>query len=162
MTSKGTVLVTGCSDGGIGSALALEFQKRGFYVFATARDISKMSALQDLPNVSMLTLDVVKSSDIASAVELVTKQTGGTLDYLINNAGQNHFMPVLDEDILKAKTLFGTNVWGPLTLTQALSPLIIKAKGSFVFITSIAGYANVPWMGRSSLSSLSLLKPRPN
>ena len=150
MTSAGTVLITGCSDGGIGSALAVDFQKRGFHVFATARDITKMSELQNLPNVTMVTLDVVKTVDIENAVKIVTKETGGSLDYLINNAGRNHFMPILDEDIPEVKRLFEINVWGPLALTQAFSPLIIKSKGSIVFITSIAGYVNVPWMGMSS------------
>lgn len=110
-----------------------------------------MSELRNLPKVTMLTLDVVKKPDIVRAVEVVTRETGGTLDYLINNAGHNHFMPILDEDIPEVKRLFEINVWGPLAITQAFSPLVIKAKGSFIFITSIAGYANIPWMGTSSL-----------
>jgi NAD(P)-dependent dehydrogenase (short-subunit alcohol dehydrogenase family) len=144
-----TVLITGCSDGGIGSALALAFQQRGFHVFATARNTTKMSNLADLPNVTLLTLDVTDSTTIKAAVDTVAKETGGTLDFLVNNAGRNHFMPLLDEDIDQTKELFDTNVWGPLAVTQAFSPLVIKTKGSFVFVTSIAGYSNTPWMGMS-------------
>jgi short-subunit dehydrogenase len=47
-----SVLVTGCSAGGIGYALAEQFQKRGLTVFATTRTISKMDGLKDLPNTS--------------------------------------------------------------------------------------------------------------
>jgi NAD(P)-dependent dehydrogenase (short-subunit alcohol dehydrogenase family) len=144
-----TVLITGCSDGGIGSALALAFQQRGFHVFATARNTTKMSNLADLPNVTLLTLDVTDSTTIKAAVDTVAKETGGTLDFLVNNAGRNHFMPLLDEDIDQTKELFDTNVWGPLAVTQAFSPLVIEAKGSFIFVTSIAGYSNTPWMGTS-------------
>lgn len=147
MSSPKTVLITGCSDGGIGSSLAKVFQQRGLRVFASARDTGKMSEIASLPNVTTLTLDVVKPSDIANAVELVKKETGGTLDYLINNAGHNHFMPVLDIDIEEARSLYETNVWGPLAITQAFSPLVIKAVGSMVFITSISGHVNCPWMG---------------
>lgn len=148
MTSRVTVLITGCSDGGIGSALALVLQKRGLHVFATARDPSKMSNLNGLSNITTLTLDVVNSADIRAAVELVTKQTGGTLNYLISNAGRNHFMPILDEDLNVVKNLFEVNFYGPLAITQAFAPLLIKAKGMAVYITSVSGYINVPFMGR--------------
>lgn len=152
MNSRETVLITGCSDGGIGSALALVLQQRGLHVFATARDPSKMSDLNGLPNVTMLTLDVVKTDHIKAAVELVTKQTGGTLNYLINNAGRNHFMPILDEDLDVVRDLFEVNFYGPFAITQAFAPLLIKAKGLAVYITSISGYVNVPFMGKSRSS----------
>lgn len=148
MASKETVLITGCSDGGIGSALALVLQQRGLHVFATARDPSKMSELSGLPNITMLTLDVVKPDDIKNAVEIVTKQAGGTLNYLINNAGRNHFMPILDEDLDTVRSLFEVNFYGPLALTQAFAPLLIKAKGMAVYITLVSGYINVPFMGK--------------
>lgn len=148
MTSKQTVLITGCSDGGLGSALAVVMQQRGLHVFATARDASKMSALDGLPNVTMLTLDVVQPAHIKAAIESVSKKTGGTLDYLISNAGRNHFMPILDEDQDTVRNLFEINFYGPLALTQAFAPLLIKAKGMAIFVTSIAGYCNVPYMGK--------------
>ncbi|KAJ0120057.1 hypothetical protein J7T55_000910 [Diaporthe amygdali] len=156
MTSRVTVLITGCSDGGIGSALALALQKRGLHVFATARDPSKMSKLNDLSNITTLTLDVVNSADIRAAVELVTKQTGGTLNYLISNAGRNHFMTILDEDLDVVRNLFEVNFYGPLAVTQAFAPLLIKAKGMAVYITSVSGYINVPFMGTYAASKRSL------
>lgn len=156
MAPNKTVLITGCSDGGIGSALAIVLQQRGLHIFATARDASKMSALKDLPNVTMLTLDVIKSEQIKDAVDFVIKQTGGALDYLVNNAGRNHFMPILDEDLDTVRDLFEVNFYGPLAVTQAFAPLLIKAKGMAVFITSISGYVNVPFMGTYSASKRSL------
>jgi NADP-dependent 3-hydroxy acid dehydrogenase YdfG len=105
-----TVLITGCSDGGIGSALATTFHERGYHVFATARNVSKMSALADLQNTTLLVLDVGDSGQISAAVEAVKKETGGTLNILINNAGHNHFSPVLDIDIAAAKNVYETNL----------------------------------------------------
>ncbi|KAI0095586.1 cytochrome P450 [Daldinia grandis] len=54
-----------------------------------------MAKLRDLPNVMPLALDVIKLTDIRAAVEAVSKETGGTLDYLISNAGRNHFFKLL-------------------------------------------------------------------
>ncbi|KAJ6031425.1 hypothetical protein N7540_002157 [Penicillium herquei] len=155
MTPK-TVLITGCSDDGIGYGLALEFQKQGYHVFATARNVDKMTKLNGLPNVSLLKLDVTEPSQIEAAVSKVGVQTGGTLDILVNNAGRNHFMPYLDEDEEEVKKLFEINVWGPLRVTKAFVPLLIKAQGSIAFITSISGYLNVPFMGTYSASKRSL------
>ncbi|KAI1875381.1 hypothetical protein JX265_004439 [Neoarthrinium moseri] len=131
MSSTQTVLITGCSDGGIGSALALIFPQRGFHVFATARDVSKMSKLNCLSNVTLLTLDVVKSDHMKVVVETVSQQTGGTLNCFISNAGRNHFIPDLDENLDQVKELFDINLWGPIALTQAFAPLLIKAGGTY-------------------------------
>lgn len=154
--SKQTILITGCSDGGIGSALAIVFQKRGFHVFASARDPTKMSTLKDLPNITLLTLDVVKSADIKDAVDTISEKTNGTLDYLISNAGRNHFMPILDEDLDTVRNLFEINFFAPISLAQAFAPLLIKAKGMAVFIASTAGYLNIPYMGNCTCHNSSL------
>lgn len=154
MNTRETVLITGCSDGGLGSALAVVMQQRGLHVFATARDPSKMSDLHGLPNVTTLVLDVVKPTDIKAAVDLVSEQSGA-LNYLICNAGRNHFMPILDEDLDTVKKIFDINFYGPLAITQAFAPLLIKAKGMAVYITSIAGYCNVPYMGKQTKYQLS-------
>ena len=143
-----TVLITGCSDDGIGSGLARALQARNMHVFATARTPAKMSQLASLDNVTLLKLDVTNAADIAEAVEAVTAATGGTLDRLINNAGRNHFMPILDEQVETLRALWDINVWGPLAVTQAFAPLLRRAKGMAVFITSTAGYVSVPYMGQ--------------
>ncbi|KAI1471053.1 putative hydroxybutyrate dehydrogenase [Daldinia caldariorum] len=156
MSSKETVLITGCSDGGIGSELAIVLQQSGSHVFATARDPSKMSNLSGLSNVTLLTLDVVKSADIKAAAEAVSKETSRTLNYLTNNAGRSHFMHILDEDLDTVRNFFEINFLGPVALTQAFAPLLIKAKGMAVYVTSISGYLNIPYMGTYSASKRSL------
>ncbi|KAF1957643.1 putative hydroxybutyrate dehydrogenase, partial [Byssothecium circinans] len=147
MAVKGSVLITGCSDDGIGCALALSFVQNGYHVFATARNVASMSKLERLEHVSLLQLDVTDVGQIESAVKFVKRETGGKLTYLVNNAGQNRFMPLLDESADAAKRLFDVNVFGPLQLVQAFAPLLISEKGTIVFISSVSGYLNVPWQG---------------
>lgn len=49
-----TVLITGCSDDGIGYGLALTFQRQGYQVFATTRNLDKVTKLNDLSNFTLL------------------------------------------------------------------------------------------------------------
>lgn len=85
-----TALITGCSKGGIGDALAQEFHSNGVRVFATARDITKMADLKAM-GIEVLSLDVVSADSIQAAVSIVNEATGGKLDFLVNNAGKGMF-----------------------------------------------------------------------
>lgn len=144
-----SVLVTGCSAGGIGYALAEQFQKRGLTVFATARNVSKMDGLKNLPNTILVSLDVTSPSDIDAAVARVKAYTGGTLDYLVNNSGQSLHMPTLDQDIESAKDMFEVNFWGVFRMIKAFAPLLIEAKGTVVNIGSINGHIHPPFSGET-------------
>lgn len=144
---KKTVLITGCSAGGIGWALAKSFQKRGFHVFATARDTSKAKDLAELSDVEILQLDVADLASIAKCKDIVTKRTGGRLDVLVNNAGVEFVSPLLDVDIAESKKLFDVNVWGPLAMVQAFAPLLIEAKGVISNHTSISCVLPLVWSG---------------
>ncbi|ROW02396.1 hypothetical protein VMCG_06090 [Cytospora schulzeri] len=115
-----------------------------------------MSRLERLADVRVLQLDVTNGADIKDAVNAVSEETpGGSLLYLINCAARNHFMPLLDEDIESAKKIHETNVWGPLAVTQAFAPLLIKAKGTIVFNTSVSGHLNVPYQDTYAASKMS-------
>lgn len=142
-----TVLITGCSEGGIGSALAVAFQKRNFHVFATARNVSKMEHLRDLPNMTFLKLDTTSDADVAAAAHAVQSQTGGKLDYLVNNAGQTVIRPTLDFDIEHIKSMFDNNIFGAIRVTQAFAPMVIAARGCIINISSISTACHTPWMG---------------
>lgn len=115
--------------------------------YASARDVSNMSALEGLSNITYLVVDVTNPQQLQDAVELVRNKCGGSLNILINNAGRNHFSPVLDIDLDGAKKIYDINVWGPLMLIQKFAPLVISAKGSIINITSISGYVDVLYMG---------------
>jgi short-subunit dehydrogenase len=91
-------------------------------------------------------------------VESVKTQTGGTLDYLVNNAGQTIIMPTLDFDIETAKGMFNINIWGMMRVTQEFAPLIIAAGGTLVNVCSISTSVNTPWMGEL-LVKLSSTRP---
>jgi len=84
------VLITGCSEGGIGDKLAQVFHRRGHKVFATARNLTKVEHLRAM-GMATIQLDVVNPKSVKEAVAQVTKITGGKLDILINNSGAGMF-----------------------------------------------------------------------
>lgn len=145
--SKKTVLITGCSEGGIGAAMAKVLHEKGYYVFATLRNKCKIGILGELEHVEVLEFDVVSKDSVVRCAEHVRKRTGGTLDMLVNNAGQGFLMPLLDVDIDKAKCLFDVNFWGVLNVVQAFAPMIIEAKGILVNHSSVSCNMLLPWKG---------------
>jgi 1-acylglycerone phosphate reductase len=151
-----TVLITGCSDGGLGSALALEFANSpNYHVLATARNPAKMSHLREKSNTTLLTLDVLSEASIKSC--LATVADFGTLDMLINNAGTGLMSPLSDATDLDAcRQTFDLNVWAALAVTQAFLPLLIKAKGVVVMNSSVTSVVPVPGMGIYNASKAAL------
>ncbi|MCJ1477284.1 hypothetical protein MMC13_005955 [Lambiella insularis] len=141
-----TVLITGCSAGGIGDALARSFYCRGYHVFATARDLSKVKHLKEM-GLTVLRLDVVDAASLKAAVKAVSATTEETLDILVNNSGIGYSTPILDADLEHARKLFHTNFFGRLAVAQAFSPLLIKSKGTIINIGSISGVNPTPWSG---------------
>ncbi|KAF2155188.1 putative estradiol 17 beta-dehydrogenase [Myriangium duriaei CBS 260.36] len=148
--SKRSVLITGCSRGGLGDALAQESHRHGLRVIATARNLSKVAHLSDL-GIEVVQLDVLSDSSIASAVTRVEQLLDNAgLDILLNNAGGNYAMPVVDGNISEAKALFDLNFWSYITVTQAFIPLLrATAAGTALIVnqTSIAAAMSTPWWG---------------
>lgn len=144
-----TVLITGCSEGGLGAALAKAFQEQGYHVFATMRNPAKAGSLagEKGTNIDVLDLDTTSKESIDACFEIVKDKTGGRLDVLVNNAGSGSTMPLLHMPIDQAKATYDVNVWGTLSLTQTFSPLLLESKGAIVNICSIVGAANVAWQG---------------
>ncbi|EFE44921.1 hypothetical protein TRV_00294 [Trichophyton verrucosum HKI 0517] len=85
--NRKSVLITGCSPGGIGHSLALEFQRNGLRVFATARN---KEVLVDLEEKGIEALDLVVDNEksILACFDEVKSRLGESkgLDILVNNA----------------------------------------------------------------------------
>lgn len=149
-TSKRTVLISGCSDGGLGAALAVAFHNAGLHVYATARNPSKMAQLESL-GIETLILDVQSETSIAACVSRLSN-----LDILVNNAGAQYSMPVSDISIPEAKRLFDLNVWSYLAVTQAFLPLLLQSKGMVVNQTSIASSVTLPFQAAYNASKAAM------
>jgi len=116
-----TALVTGCSQGGIGHALALALAATGARVFATARSLAAMDSLE-AAGCTLLQLDVTDDASVAAAASAVACATGGAgIDILINNAGATFKGTILDSPPAACGALLDVNVVGVVRVAQAFA-----------------------------------------
>lgn len=140
------VLITGASTG-IGRHATETLAAKGYFVYAGARKQADLDALNEIPNVQAIRLDVTKQDEIDAAVETVRKGGRG-LYGLVNNAGIGSTAgPIIEADIGNIRWVLDVNVFGVISVTQAFAPLIIESKGRITTIGSIAGTG--AWVGGS-------------
>ena len=149
------IIITGASSG-IGRACAIEFASHGAHIVLAAR---KYQALLDLAadiekRYQVMTLSVQCDVSVEEdCKQLVEQATGkfGRIDVLINNAGISMRALFKDLDISVLKSLMDVNFWGTVYCTKYAMPELLKAKGSVVGMSSIAGYRGLP--GRTGYSA---------
>lgn len=135
------VIITGASNG-IGFALAEELAKQGSIVYATARNPNN-DMLQKLHKRYPNNI-IIKQLDVTDSDENIKKiiQEIGIVDVLINNAGAGLLGPVYCTTDIQRKTLFNTNFFGPINVTNAVVDEMLKRpdrKGMLLFVSSIVG-----------------------
>ena len=145
-----SVLITGCSDGGLGAALAIAFRNAGLLVYATARNPVKMTMAAEA-GCQILILDVTSQESIAACVSKIP-----SLDILVNNAGGGYSMPVADLSIPEAKKLFDLNVWSCIAVTQAFLPLLLVSKGLIANHTSVGSVITIPFQSAYNASKAAM------
>jgi NAD(P)-dependent dehydrogenase (short-subunit alcohol dehydrogenase family) len=135
---KRAVLVTGASAG-IGRKVTERLAAEGFFVFAGARKEQDLKALDAIPNVKAVRLDVTVPAEVAAAVEVV-RSSGLPLYGIVNNAGVAVVDPVLSTSEADFDFQMQVNVYGVFRVTKAFAPLVIASKGRIVNISSISAF----------------------
>jgi len=131
------ILVTGASSG-IGRNIAETLAANGYFVYAGARKQADLDALNEIPNIRSVRLDVTKQDEIDAAVETV-RAGGKGLYGLVNNAGVLTLGPITEIDEDELAWILDVNLMGVYRVTKAFAPLIIESKGRISNISSIAG-----------------------
>src|SRR6188472_261961 len=121
------VVVTGSSSG-IGYATSLLLARKGFYTYASARNINKSANLQSTADAERLSLklirlDVTDDSSVKDAVERIVLEKG-RIDVLVNNAGYGLFGAFEDLSLDEIKSQFETNFFGVVRVTQHVLPIM--------------------------------------
>jgi NAD(P)-dependent dehydrogenase (short-subunit alcohol dehydrogenase family) len=145
---SGAVVITGASTG-IGRASALYLDRLGYRVFAGVRKQADAESLADegSDRLTPITIDVTEQRSIASAREEVEQAVGkDALVGLVNNAGVGGGGPIETTPLEEYRDVLEVNLIGQIAVTQAFLPLIRRANGTVVFISSIGGRVASPFM----------------
>ncbi|WP_245504057.1 SDR family oxidoreductase [Lichenihabitans psoromatis] len=149
MTIK-TALITGANKS-IGFETARQLGRLDYRIWLGCRDEARGAAAaqllsQDGIEVTPLSIDVTSEVSIRAAAAVVQEQDG-KLDVLINNAGISNvsFVPPSQQTIDDVRTVYDTNVFGPIRVTQAFLPLL-KAAGSATVVMVSSGLGSLAWL----------------
>ncbi|KAE9587749.1 hypothetical protein Lal_00022018 [Lupinus albus] len=153
---KPVVLITGCSHGGIGHALARAFAANNCAVVATSRSRLSMEDMKNDERFLLEELDVQSNESVREVIEHVIHKFG-RIDVLVNNAGVQCVGPLSEIPLSQFQTTFDTNVYGSLRMVQAVVPhMANRKKGKIVNVGSVAALASGPWSGAYTSSKAAL------
>ncbi|WP_375481067.1 SDR family oxidoreductase [uncultured Jatrophihabitans sp.] len=124
-----TALVTG-SNRGMGAQFVEQLLERGAArVYAATRN---PDAVQRIPGVEVLTLDVTDQSAIAAAAAAAQDTS-----LLINNAGSSTNQRLVDGDLDKIRLEMDTHYYGTLNMVRAFAP-ILRANGGGAILNMLS------------------------
>lgn len=134
-----TILITGTSSG-YGKATAEFFLSRGWNVIATMRRPDPDRLVGNTDRLRVLPLDVTDEQSITALID-----AAGPVDVLVNNAGIGMVGAFEATPISAIRTIFETNSFGVMAMTQAIIPQMRKRRsGTIINVTSSATLASFP------------------
>jgi NAD(P)-dependent dehydrogenase (short-subunit alcohol dehydrogenase family) len=162
MPGKGTVIVTGASQG-IGAAIVQAFLDRGYNVVGTSRGMSH-SRFSASPNLALVDGDINQETTARKVTETAISKFG-SIDHVVNNAGIFAAKPFTDYTIEEFRSFVSTNLEGFIFMTQlAVKQMLSQGNGgSVTAITAsladnpIAGTpASIPMITKGGLNALTV------
>ncbi|RDB47338.1 SDR family oxidoreductase [Tsukamurella tyrosinosolvens] len=127
-----TALVTGATSG-IGYETAKLLAQKGYRVLGTSRDPEAIAADKRIPGVEYLALDLADRESVAACAA-----AAGTVDVVVNNAGESQSGPLEELPADAVDRLFQTNVFGAVQLTQRLLPAMrLRRYGRVIMVGSM-------------------------
>ncbi|MFJ8982383.1 SDR family oxidoreductase [Streptomyces sp. NPDC102282] len=123
-----TALITGANKG-IGYEIARQLSERGITAIIGSRDEERGRAAAEKLGQPFVQIDVTDPDSVQAAAKWIEREYG-QLDILVNNAG----VTVSPEEGLPSKSsldslrhVYETNVFGVVTVTNAMLPLLRRA-----------------------------------
>uniref|UniRef100_A0A8C5FQL4 Dehydrogenase/reductase SDR family member 7B n=1 Tax=Gadus morhua TaxID=8049 RepID=A0A8C5FQL4_GADMO len=149
------VVITGASSG-LGRECARVFHAAGARLVLCGRHAGRLQeTVEELNEAagrghtqthppSTVTFDLSEAGAVERAAEEILR-LHGNVDVLINNAGISYRGNILETDLSVQRAVMDTNYFGPVALTQALLPSMVRRRsGHVVVISSIQGRIAIP------------------
>ena len=135
------IIITGAT-GGIGNSIVKRLSDAGAKILATGTRLEKLDELKSkFKNTDILKFDISKGEEIEEFIENATKQLGGGLDCLINNAGITQDNLAIRMNIDEWKKVIDINLTSTFLLSKFAVKKMLKNKyGKIINITSVVGH----------------------
>jgi NAD(P)-dependent dehydrogenase (short-subunit alcohol dehydrogenase family) len=153
--------ITGCSSG-FGRITARHLSRSGWNVFATVRsqedqnDLAAQAVKEGADDrLHAVICDITKATDVASLAQEIGNSVG-QLDALINNAGTAFPCPLELLTTAALQKQLEINVVAHLSVIRALLPLLKKARGTIINVSSLQGKIALPGLGAYGMSKFAL------
>lgn len=154
-------IITGAGKG-IGRAIAIALANEGVHLGLIARteeDLQNVAneVKNDNITVSIATADVSSNEQVNTAIDQL-KESLGTVDILINNAGIAKFGGFLELEVAEWERIIQVNLMGMYYVTRAVLPTMIEQKsGDIINISSTAGEKGGPVTSAYSASKFGVM-----
>jgi len=135
------IIVTGAS-GGIGNSIVKKLNQSGANVLATGTKMEKLEELKKkFDNIKILKFDISKHDKIEEFIENATKELGGSLDCIVNNAGITKDNLTIRMSFEEWSSVININLTSTFLMCKYSIKKMLKNKsGKIINITSVVGH----------------------
>tara|TARA_B100000161_G_C33476787_1_gene380578 strand:+ start:192 stop:929 length:738 start_codon:yes stop_codon:yes gene_type:complete len=135
------IIVTGAS-GGIGNSIVDKLNQAGANILASGTRIEKLEELKlKFGNIKTLKFDISLTDKIEEFVENATKELGGTLDCIVNNAGVTQDNLAIRMSLEEWQKVININLTSTFLMSKfAIKKMLKNKSGRIVNITSVVGH----------------------
>ncbi len=135
------IIITGAS-GGIGNSIVKKLSEAGANILASGTRVEKLEELKKkFDNVKILKFDISLTDKIDDFIENSTKELGGTLDCLINNAGITQDNLGIRMSLQEWQKVIDINLTSTFLISKfAIKKMLKNKSGKIVNITSVVGH----------------------
>ena len=135
------IIVTGAT-GGIGNAIVKKLNDSDANILATGTKIEKLDELKKkFNNIKIVKFDISQNDKIEEFIENATKDLGGNLDCIVNNAGITQDNLAIRMNLDEWKKVIDINLTSSFLLSKFSIKKMLKNKsGKIINITSVVGH----------------------
>ena len=135
------IIVTGAS-GGIGNSIVKKLFESGANILATGTRVEKLEELKkNFDKIKILKFDISQNDKIEEFIENATKELGGSLDGIVNNAGITKDNLAIRMSLEEWQKVIDVNLTSTFLMSKFSIKKMLKNKsGKVVNITSVVGH----------------------
>tara|TARA_A100000164_G_scaffold337197_1_gene330580 strand:+ start:192 stop:929 length:738 start_codon:yes stop_codon:yes gene_type:complete len=135
------IIVTGAS-GGIGKSIIKKLSEAGANILASGTREEKLTKLKNqFQNIKILKFDISERDKIEDFIENATKDLGGRLDCVVNNAGITQDNLAIRMTVEEWQKVIDINLTSTFLMSKfAIKKMLKNKSGKIVNITSVVGH----------------------